>query len=254
MGILHLLSSDNFIVVNRSVAEEVGMEAAVILGELASEYNYWQNNGKLEEGYFYSTIKNLEKKTYLSAYSQRQALVKLQEKGWISIIKKGLPAKRYIKVNENNLLMFFNDKSLKNLTTGDSNFEQQEVKNFDVNKNISKENIEEKKEDINPLISPDEKLKLLFGCFWEVYPKKVNKKDAFKAFKAIKHIDKLLPDIIADVETKAQTKDWQKQNGQFIPYPGTYLRGERWNDVNEVAEKQVKIDEIAAENIDDFLL
>lgn len=252
VSILHLLSNENFIAVNKSIAGEVGLEAAVVLGELASEYNYWQSIGKLEEGYFYSTIENLEKKTYLSAYSQRQALAKLQEKGWISITKKGLPAKRYIKVNEKNIFMFFNDLSLKNLTTGDSNIEQQDIKNFDENKNINKENIE--KENTVPLISPDEKLNLLFACFWKVYPKKANKKDAFKAFKGIKDVEKLLPDIIADVEEKKQTKDWQKQDGQYIPYPASYLRGERWNDVNEVAEKQVKIDEIAAENIDMFLL
>lgn len=143
----------------------------------------------------------------------------------------------------------------KNPSTGDPFTENPSTENqTQLNTNIENTNKENTNEDINPLISPDEKLKLLFGCFWEVYPKKVNKKDAFKAFKAIKHIDKLLPDIISDVETKAQTKDWRKQNGQFIPYPGTYLRGERWNDVNEVAEKQVKIGEIAAENIDDFLL
>lgn len=106
----------------------------------------------------------------------------------------------------------------------------------------------------NPLISPEEKLKLLFSCFWEVYPKKANKKDAFKAFKSIKNIEKILPDILSDIDVKKQTKDWQKQNGQFIPYPASYLRGERWNDVNDIAEKQAKIDEIAAENIDIFLL
>ncbi len=115
-------------------------------------------------------------------------------------------------------------------------------------------NEENTNEDISPLISPDEKLNLLFACFWKVYPKKANKKDAFKAFKGIKDIEKILPDIITDVEEKKQTKDWQKMNGQYIPYPASYLRGERWKDVNEVAEKQAKIDEIAAENIDMFLL
>lgn len=142
MSILHLLSNDNFITVNKSIAAEVGLEAAVILGELASEFVYWQNIGGLEEGFFYSTIENLEKKTFLSGHSQRQALAKLQEKGWIDIAKKGIPAKRYIRINEENLIMFFNNLSLKILTTGDSNFEQQEVKNFDENKNIRNENIE----------------------------------------------------------------------------------------------------------------
>ena len=105
----------------------------------------------------------------------------------------------------------------------------------------------------NPPISPEEKINFLFSCFWEVYPKKVKKKDAFKAFKAIKNIEKILPDIINDVEIKKQTHNWKKQNGQYIPYPASYLREERWNDVNEVAEKQAKIDEIVAANIDDFL-
>lgn len=127
-----------------------------------------------------------------------------------------------------------------------------------LNTNIENTNIENTKElntkEENPLISPEEKLNLLFACFWEVYPKKVKKKDAFKAFKGIKDVEKVLPDIITDVEEKKQTKDWQKLNGQYIPYPASYLRGERWNDVNEVAEKQARIDEIAAANIDDFLL
>lgn len=104
-----------------------------------------------------------------------------------------------------------------------------------------------------PLISPEEKLKLFFEEFWAVYPKKSNKKDAFKAFKSIKNIEQLLPTIIADVEMKAQTKDWQKENGQFIPYPGSYLRGERWNDVNEVAEKQAAINEAISDEINKFL-
>ena len=104
-----------------------------------------------------------------------------------------------------------------------------------------------------PLISPEEKLELLFDDFWKAYPKKANKKDAFKAFKSIKNIEQALPDILADVEMKKDTKDWQKDNGQFIPYPGSYLRGERWNDVNEVAEKQAAINEAISDEIGKFL-
>lgn len=145
---------------------------------------------------------------------------------------------------------FTGNPSTENPSTGKPFTENQSQ----LNTNIETTNEENTKEDINPLISPEEKLNLLFACFWKVYPKKANKKDAFKAFKAIKNIEKILPDIITDVEAKKQTKDWQKLNGQYIPYPGSYLRGERWNDVNEVAEKQAKIDEIAAENINYFLL
>lgn len=148
MSVLELLSSSNFIAVNRAIASEVGLEAAVILGELASEYIYHRSNGNLKDGYFFSTIENLSEKTFLSAHSQRMALSKLQEKGWIDVTRKGIPAKRYIKINEQQVIEFFNNKSLKFLTTGDSNFEQQEVKNLNGNKNITNNNIEKEYSDI----------------------------------------------------------------------------------------------------------
>lgn len=151
MSVLDLLSSTNFISVNKTIAAEVGLEAAVILGELASEHNYWSSRNELEDGYFYSTVENLQEKTFLSGHNQRIAIEKLQEKGWIDIKKKGLPAKRYIKLNEDQILLFFvNNKSLKNLTTGDKIFKEQEIKNFNANNNISKNNIEKEntKEDI----------------------------------------------------------------------------------------------------------
>lgn len=104
----------------------------------------------------------------------------------------------------------------------------------------------------NPLVTPDEKMKLLFEDFWKAYPRKVNKQGAYKAFKNIKHIEKILPDILADLEVKRNSKDWQKDNGQYIPHPTTYLHQERWNDSNEVAEKQAAINNIISESVDGF--
>lgn len=104
------------------------------------------------------------------------------------------------------------------------------------------------------VLDEKEKIELLFDDFWKVYPKKVNKKDAFKAFKSIKNIEQLLPDIIADVEMKKNTNDWQRENGRFIPYPGSYLRGERWNDVNEIANLQAYQNELVLQDIQNFNL
>ena len=86
-----------------------------------------------------------------------------------------------------------------------------------------------------PPISPVEEL---FNQFWQVYPRKASKKDAFKAFKAIKNIEKLLPDILSDIEIKRKSESWTKDKGQFIPYPATYLRGERWNDSNDMIQRE----------------
>lgn len=103
-----------------------------------------------------------------------------------------------------------------------------------------------------PLISPEEKLKLLFEDFWKLYPKKNKKQNAFREFKKIKDIESLMPIILADVERKRQSRDWTKDNGQYIPDPERYIKNERWNDVNEVAEKQTTIEDAVSDKVGDF--
>ena len=149
MGILSFLSSENFITVNRTIAEIVGLEAAAVLGELASEAQYWQKNNPDWDGSFFSTVENLERRTFLSAHSQRLAINKLQEQGWLTVEKRGMPAKRYIRINEEEITKVVNDKSLKILTTSDEKNERQDVKNFDGNNTINKKNIEKEKRELN---------------------------------------------------------------------------------------------------------
>ena len=96
----------------------------------------------MDNGYFYSTVENLEERTFLTAYEQRVALTNLQNAGWIDVKKKGMPAKRYIRIFEDKICEVVYNQSLKNLTTGGENISQQVVKNFDINKNITNKNIE----------------------------------------------------------------------------------------------------------------
>lgn len=103
-----------------------------------------------------------------------------------------------------------------------------------------------------PLISPEEKLKLLFEDFWKLYPKKNKKQNAFREFKKIKDVVSLMPIILADVERKKRSKNWTKENGQYIPDPERYIKNERWNDVNEVEEKQTAIEDAVSDKVGDF--
>ena len=50
-----------------------------------------------------------------------------------------------------------------------------------------------------------------------------------KAFRA-QRINGELPDILADIDRKAASDSWQKDGGQFIPNPATYLNQRRWED------------------------
>ena len=141
MGILQLISTSNFITVNKDLIKELGLEEAILLGELASEYDYWNNKNEIENGYFYSTIENIEEKTTLTAYKQRKCLEYLRFRGIIDIQIRGIPAKRYIKINEEKVIEIFNNKLLKNLTTRCKKTSQLEVKKLNGNNNIINNNI-----------------------------------------------------------------------------------------------------------------
>lgn len=69
-----------------------------------------------------------------------------------------------------------------------------------------------------------------FDEFWKHYPRKAGKLDAFKAFKSLNANEELMVTIIEDIEVQKKTKQWKEDNGEFIPYPATYIRAKRWTD------------------------
>ena len=142
MTILNLISNNNFITLNKNLIKAIGLEEAIILGELASEYDYWSSQKALEDGYFYSTIENIEKHTTLSVHKQRKALNNLKEKGIIDIKVKGIPAKRYIKIIEKQVYELLSIQFVKNSQTSLLKIHKQASENLSGNKNINNKNIE----------------------------------------------------------------------------------------------------------------
>lgn len=142
MNILQLIASESFITVNKELIKKVGLEEAIILGELASEFDYWQKQkGLTPDGYFFSTVENIEDKTTLSDHKQRKALNKLRELELVDVSIRGLPAKRYIKLNEENLFKLFENKFLKNLTTSSKEISELDSEKLQGNNNIINNNI-----------------------------------------------------------------------------------------------------------------
>lgn len=135
MEILSLISNNGFIVLNKGLIKILGINATIMLGELASEYEYWKEREELENDYFYSTIENVENNTSLTKYQQSQAINKLLELDLIDVKIKGIPAKRYIKINEQQVVKILDNKKSKNLTTRSKKTEQLEVKKLDGNNN-----------------------------------------------------------------------------------------------------------------------
>lgn len=66
-----------------------------------------------------------------------------------------------------------------------------------------------------------------FDRFWEAYPRKVGKVKAQAAFQKVTVPVDVLLSAIAEQKKSPQ---WQKDSGQFIPHPATWLNGKRWED------------------------
>jgi hypothetical protein len=73
-----------------------------------------------------------------------------------------------------------------------------------------------------------------FERFWSVYPKKRNKGDALKAWRALKPSEELVTAILAAVERARESAQWRKDEGQFIPYPASWLRARGFEDEEHV--------------------
>ena len=69
-----------------------------------------------------------------------------------------------------------------------------------------------------------------FDAFWKAYPKRLAKGDARKAWHQTEAIRPALPELMAAIEAQCRSDQWRKNDGQFIPYPATFLRQERWSD------------------------
>ena len=69
-----------------------------------------------------------------------------------------------------------------------------------------------------------------FDRFWSVYPRKVAKQNAIRAWKKLCPDEALTRQILDAVERFKLDPQWTRNNGQFIPYPATFLNGHRWED------------------------
>ena len=148
MGLVSLIASNNYIVVNKQLARAFGLEEAVLLGELASEMEYWQQRGELKDGYFYSTIDNVKDSTTLSDKRQRSALTALKDAGIVDVKLAGLPAKRYIRINENQLAQILLNNSCENGATSFAETAEQETPKQQANNNNTNSNKKSNKQDI----------------------------------------------------------------------------------------------------------
>lgn len=69
-----------------------------------------------------------------------------------------------------------------------------------------------------------------FENFWKLYPRRVNRQQALKAWNKLKPDDQLQATIHAAIKRQSRTEQWIKDSGKFIPHASTWLNGCRWED------------------------
>jgi hypothetical protein len=79
---------------------------------------------------------------------------------------------------------------------------------------------------------------LEFEQFYKAYPRKVKKPDALKAWGQVAAARPPLAEVLAAVQNQRQSHQWRKERGEFIPYPGTWLRSHGWGDVLDPVRSQ----------------
>jgi hypothetical protein len=69
-----------------------------------------------------------------------------------------------------------------------------------------------------------------FSSFWKAYPRKVAKTIAQKKWIFLKPTQELTQTILADIQRRLDSDEWDITRKEYIPHPATYLSQRRWED------------------------
>ena len=207
MSILRLIASRNFISVNKNLIRCIGLEEAVLVGELASELHYLRERTAVDDEFICLTVEEVKSNTGLTGYQQRKILNRLSELGIIEATSRGIPAKRHIRINENVLLNVLNrDKQAKESIEEDFTFGEEAVKTENSKRGEATDTV------------------FSFESFWNAYGKKCEKAKCEKLYAKIPESErKIIKERIGMYVSATPDRAYRKN-------PATYLRNQCWND------------------------
>lgn len=123
-----LLMSSSYFVLNKQIVKAIGIEAGFLLTTLIEASDGLSN----EDGWFYKTAPSLEEETGLSNHKQSKIIDELTKLGILEQENKGMPMKRYFKINFNKIEeLVFKIQDLKNSKPSNEEIEKQGFKNFE---------------------------------------------------------------------------------------------------------------------------
>lgn len=210
---IQLVASSGFLTVNKYIASKFGLDAAVLLGELASTQIYWEEHGKLdEEGMFYQTCEQITNNTTLSKHQQAKAAKALEDAGVLRTKKKGIPPMKYYAIDADELYRVLNQRWLKNLTNDGQKIEPTSVKKLNTNNKRENKKREIRKENNTVFDSLSEPVREKVNDFLEY------RKEIKKPYKSEKSIESFVKQVAKQEQLHGalaviQCIDTSMQNG-----------------------------------------
>lgn len=243
-----------------SIASIVGIEAAVLFENIEYLVSHnRENNRNFVNGKFwtYNSARAFQSHfPYMSERTISYNLKKLEKYGlietgifneegfnrtkWYTVTKTAYCILQKCKMEDTNLS---NGKD-KIVTCSSNNIYNNIIENTETNTETNTEaDMEADMEATKVAHSIKNRCSNLFNAFWKLYPKKVSKIQAEKAFNRINPSDALYQKMIEALKKQMQTSAWTKNNGEFVPYPATWLNNKRWEDKVEIEHtKQTSTD------------
>lgn len=83
---------------------------------------------------------------------------------------------------------------------------------------------------VGVVVTPADSNAMPFTDFWAAYPRREARKDALKAWTKLNPSSELETQILAALDWQRERPEWLKNDGQYVPLAGSWIRGERWLD------------------------
>lgn len=142
--------------INLSVVKALGINAGLVYHSLLAKQYYYEQRGMLdEEGYFYSTVEDMERTTTLTRSQQGRAVAALVEAGLIDYYKGGVFRRRHFRVRTDEKLLdkFFSGSSNKSSSCKKQENNSEPAEAAEAVQDIFSENCKQESEEIEDKFS-----------------------------------------------------------------------------------------------------
>lgn len=212
------------LVINPQLAERIGLNEAIVLQQL----KYWLNeteSGLDHDGrrWIYNTVEQWQRQfPFWSPDTVKRALKSLQSQGIVvaeQLAKSRHDRTYHYAINYQSSALF--EQGNLPCSEGGNLPSSNEAGCPVLHTEITTKT--------TPEISVTSEL-VPFERFWSLYPRKVKKPSALKAWNKQKVTPENFEQIVASLARSVSSIEWKKAGGQYIPHPATWLNDRRWED------------------------